>query len=88
MINFGGYSLSSDDMNIILHERRICSHGKNKGKEIHPIIGYFSTIKNALEFLIEHHIKKSELKDIIAVDEKINELKSMLKLLPDLLRQT
>ncbi len=78
------YRIGADAMNIILYERHI---GKRKGvvgKDVWTQAGYFSTVQNALSFLVEHEVKKTELKDLNDVVAKIEEVKAMIRSLPPL----
>jgi hypothetical protein len=76
------YRIGADAMNIIIWERH---EGKRKtaiGKDIWKEAGYFATVQHALNYLVENEVKKTELKDLITVCKKIDEVKSLIHSLP------
>ena len=70
MLEIGNYAIGANRFNIILYERR-----KKSWREI----GFFSTPQNALEGLADLEIRKTELKDLKTVCDKISELHSMIQ---------
>ncbi len=88
MIKIGdNFALGANSLNIILYEKHIGKQGKNKGKEIWREFAYFSTPHNALDYLVEHEVRKTELKDVKTVCQKIDELYTLIKSL-ELSRET
>ena len=69
------YKLRSNSMNVIISEKYT---NKNKVESWRDV-GYFATVQGALEFLVEHHVKKSGLKDLNEVCKQISEVKDMLQ---------
>lgn len=75
------YSIGTDALNVILYETKV-NEGKSKnpekmgvvGTEYQVVIGYFATVKGALNYLIEHEIKGTGLEDYKSVVSKIEEL--------------
>ena len=80
MIKIGdNFALGANSLNIILYEKHIGKQGKSKDKERWRELAYFSNPHNALEYLVEHHIRKTELKDIKTVCLKIDGLQETIK---------
>lgn len=72
------YKIESDDVSITLYESYIGKGDKTKGKEQWKAIGWFSTFKGVMGKLIDLEVKRTELKDLETIIEKIDELKSMI----------
>ncbi len=82
MIKIGdSYALGANKLNIILYEKHNGKKGKSEGKEVWREIAYFSNCHNALDYLVEHEVKKTELKDIKTVCQKIDEVYNLIKTL-------
>lgn len=83
------YSIGTDALNVILFEHKV-SEGKGKrpgregvaGQDYQTAIGYFSSFKAALNFLVEHEIKGAGLEDYKSVVAKIEELHKSIDQLP------
>ena len=73
------FALGANSLNIILYEKHIGKKGKSEGKEIWQESAYFSTPHNALDYLVEHQIKKTELKDLKTICLMIDEIKGWIK---------
>lgn len=72
------YKIESDDVSITLYESYIGKKGKSEGEEQWKAIGWFSTFKGVMSKLIDLEVKKTELKDLETIIEKIDELKNMI----------
>ena len=73
------WKVESDSLNVILSER-ITKRPKGKAPyEGWGVRGYFSTVANALKFLIEHEVKGTGLTDLETVVNKIDELKGLIE---------
>ena len=55
------YALSADDMNILLHQRKVNQKEgtKNCGKEYYSVVGYYSSVESVLKALINKQIQLS-----------------------------
>ena len=55
------YALSADDMNIIIHQRKVNQKEgtKNYGKEYSFVVGYYSSVESVLKALINKQIQLS-----------------------------
>jgi hypothetical protein len=63
-------AITSDGLNVIVNKVGV---NKNKQQTLRAI-GYFGTIKNALDWLVEHEIKGTGFKDLETVVAKQDEL--------------
>ena len=70
------YKIESDEMNVVLFNKKV---SKKTDTVKWVVVGYFSSVKNALEFLVDHEINKTGLKDLETVNKKIDELMTMVK---------
>jgi len=73
------WKVGADSLNVILSER-VTRRPKDKA----PYEGwvaryYFSTVANALKFLVEHEVKGTGLTDLETVANKIDELKGLIE---------
>jgi len=74
------WKIESDSMNVTLFRRW---KNKKTGEDMWRAEGYFSSIHNALAALIEQGIRDTGLRDLVTVEQKIEELKAMIRpLLP------
>lgn len=65
------YVITSDSLCITLNEKKKVQEGENKGNEyLHPV-GYYGSIENCLEGLLQLKIRKSEA---TSLKELINEI--------------
>jgi hypothetical protein len=79
MIKIGDdYAIGSNSLNVILFEKHTGQRGKSKGKELWRERAYFSTPQNALDYLVELKIRKTDLKDLKTVCEKIDEIHTLI----------
>ena len=55
------YALSADDMNILLHQRKVNQKEgtKNYGKVYYSVVGYYSSVESVLKALINKQIQLS-----------------------------
>ena len=55
------YALSADDMNILLHQRKVNQKEgtKNYGKEYYSVVGYYSSVESVLKALVNKQIQLS-----------------------------
>ena len=70
------WKIESDSLNVTIYHRA-------KGKKAWKPAGYFRTIKDALNELIDQEIKGTGLKDLETVVSKINDLQTLLERLPE-----
>lgn len=76
MINIGkDYAITSDAYNIVVN--RIVVNQKTKASVLRAV-GYFATMKNALDWLVDNEVKATELKDLQAVVAKQDELYQLI----------
>lgn len=68
------YKIESDSLNVTLSKR----HVSKKGQEYWTAVGYFSNVKNALKALVNLGVKETSLKDIKTVNQKQDELYSLI----------
>ena len=87
MIINKNYKIESDSNNIVLLERRtITGTGRNKsikriravGEEYWLPTNFFSSVKNALHYIVEQEIMGTGLKDLETVVAKVQELHDMI----------
>ena len=81
------YSIMADELNIILCEKKVKTDtlktkAENIGKEYTEFIGYFSTVKSALHFLVEHDIKAQGFEDFKKLNDRIDKLQKDIERLP------
>lgn len=69
------YELVSDRLDVTLKEKRF---NPKTGNESWANVAYFSKLESALKYLVDHHVKKSELKDLKTVIDEINKLKKLI----------
>lgn len=70
------YKIESDSLNITLFKRGVSKKDK---KESWRVIGYFSSVKNALKALADLKIKESELKDLKSIIKKQEEIYRLIE---------
>jgi len=76
-IPIGNYLITSDEMNIVLNERKIRGKkSENAGEEYYSPIGYFSTMESCLESLFERKIRAV---DAATISELLFEIKNISK---------
>ena len=74
------YKIESDPLNVILYRRhRVQATDKKPAHDIWSIEGYFSKIKQAFDFLVEHEVKLTDMKDFETVAKKQEELHNLIK---------
>ena len=75
MIINDNWKLEADDLNITLLRKRGKSHARSKvGAESYEPF-YYATIAGALHGMLEKEIKSTQLKDIKAINAKIEQVK-------------
>ena len=79
------YKVESDKENVTIYKRKVIK-GNRKGSPSNRVgesywvaLGYFTTVKGALGFIVEHEIKGSGLEDFETVVEKVQELHDLIK---------
>ncbi len=83
------YKIVADSMNIILLRKYMATRKKTNEKyEAWRTEGYFSSICNALKFLIQQHVRESGLKDLKTIQAEISRLEKILEHPPQALRDT
>ena len=78
------YKIESDSLNFILYKSRIIKGEKGKhsahiGETDWDVVGYFSNVKNALKYLVDHDIRGTGLADIETVSAKIDQLYNLIQ---------
>ncbi len=83
------YSIGADSMNIILFQTNT-SAGKSRdpkrnsvGREYRVAIGYFSTSKGALDYMVKREIYGTGMKDFQTIVQKIEELHQIISRLKE-----
>ena len=51
------YKIESDELNVKLIKRSTALKGKDKGKDVWNVIGFFQTAKGALDVMVDRRIK-------------------------------
>jgi len=69
------YKVESDSMNVTVSEKKV---NQKKGTEYWASIAFFSTVKGALNYLVNLEVKNTELKDLKSVDKRIDELEAII----------
>ena len=88
------HKIESDSLNVTLFERRTVQKVKSNsvrkvGEEYWVPIAYFSGPHSALNYLVNHKVKKTGLKDLETVVEELDKIYKLirsLKGLPELVR--
>ncbi len=68
------YKIESDALNVVLFEREVTKKGKHIGKENWRPVGYYSSLLNALDGLINKEINETGLKVPTEVLSKVEQL--------------
>ena len=78
------YGIGSDEMNIILYQRKVNQkeETKNFGKEYYSPIGYYSSIESVLRALINKQIQIN-LAEQTSLESLINSVETYVNLLRD-----
>ena len=66
------WRVEADTLNIILYRRQV---NKETGKEYWRAHSYYATVANALVGLVKQGVRDTELADLKAVCDKINQLR-------------
>ena len=69
------YKIESDALNVMVFKR---TRPKKGGKGNWKIIGYFSCVKNALEFIVDLEVNETGMIDFKTVAAKQNELYELI----------
>lgn len=69
------WKIESDSLNIKLFKKS----QKSGAKKLWIEMGFYSSVKNALHGLVEHGVKETELKDIKTINDKIEELHTLIE---------
>lgn len=69
------YRIESDDTNIILQRRKLKENGTYTA---YTNIGYHSTIKQALMWLVKKDVQGTGMKDLETINNKIEELNTLI----------
>ncbi len=76
------WAIGADNMNIILYKKR---NRKKDGTE--PgwgVVGFYSSLHNAMKALADKEIMDSDLKSLMAVEAKLNDLYKLIESLPNI----
>ena len=78
------YALSADDMNIILHQRKVNQKEgtKNYGKEYYSVVGYYSSVESVLKALINKQIQLS-ISEQSTLESLVNSVETYVRLMHD-----
>jgi len=68
------YKIEADELNVTVYQH----HLSKTGGEYWRPIGYFTTPANALKFLVDLEVKRTELKDLETVTKKQEELYQLI----------
>ena len=80
------YKIESDSLNVTLYKKE---KSRKTGDINWRAIAFFATPQNALKYLVDLEVNETELKDLVVVDKKqeeLYELVNCLKGLPELLQ--
>lgn len=72
------YYLDSDSCNFTLYERKISQGEKNKGEEYFKALGYYGSIKNLYEAIIQR-----EVSDDLGLIENMNKIINLMEEIKD-----
>lgn len=72
------YYLDSDSYNFTLYERKISQSGKTKGEEYFKALGYYGSIKNLYEAIIQR-----EVSDDLGLIENMNKIINLMEEIKD-----
>lgn len=72
------YKVESDELNVTLYELYTPKRGKLAGRSDWRGIGFYGTLKGAIDALVNKEINGTGLKDLQDVYKKIEELKGTL----------
>jgi hypothetical protein len=84
-MNLGkNYKLESDTLNVTLLERRVVKRETSRsklgiGEEYWKPIAYFSSLRNALTYLMDREVCKTGLKDVKEILDKLNEVETVIR---------
>lgn len=73
------YRIAQDSMNYILQKRSV---SRKEGTESWHSIGYYQTIKQLYHALVEIGIKETLLSDLTALNQKVEDLHSLIENMP------
>ena len=78
------YALSADDMNILLHQRKVNQKEgtKNYGKEYYSVVGYYSSVESVLNALINKQIQLS-ISEQTTLESLVNSVETYVSLMHD-----
>ena len=78
------YALSADDMNILLHQRKVNQKEgtKNYGKEYYSVVGYYSSVESVLKALINKQIQLS-ISEQTTLESLVNSVETYVSLMHD-----
>ena len=78
------YALSADDMNILLHQRKVNQKEgtKNYGKEYYSVVGYYSSAESLLKALINKQIQLS-ISEQTTLESLVNSVETYVSLMHD-----
>ena len=78
------YALSADDLNILLHERKVNQKEgtKNCGKEYYSVVGYYSSVESVLKALVNKRIQLG-IAEQTTLESLVNSVETYVSLLHD-----
>ncbi len=79
MLIGNNWKIEADTDNVTLSRRSVAKVGKRAGLETWKPEGYFSTLQNALRFLVDLEVKETHLTDLRTVIAKQEELYKLIK---------
>ena len=77
------FKIESDSMNVILYRKR--KRTRKDTQEVYwdwETLGYFATVENALQELVNQGVRDTQLKDLETVVAEIKKLGILLRALP------
>lgn len=72
------YKIESDENNIILSSRLVKREGDHIGEEYWSPEGYFANLKEAIKFMADLELKKTELSDLLTIIAKQDEIYALI----------
>lgn len=78
-IEIGKYVITSDSLCFILNKKKKVKEGENKGDEYLSNVGYYSTMENCMEGLLQYRIRKSQATSIKELLEEISRVSELIR---------
>ena len=77
-MTIGGYNLETDAYNFILKRMKVSKTGQMRGELVSVREHYFSTLSQALNFLVLRELQEADLSDLKEIVKLVDELKEII----------